>query len=89
MYEVTIIRVPRLRRMSLRVVPQGGLVVRASKRISDREIDQFVIKNSGWIEKQKKHLSGFTPLTTLQIESLRLEAKKFLPERTKILAQEL
>lgn len=55
--EVKIIRVPRLRRMSLRVHPTGEIIVRASKRISESEIQSFVTKNTHWIEKQKTHQS--------------------------------
>lgn len=49
-----IIRVPRLRRMSLRVMPTGDLLIRAPKRVSEREIHAFIEKNTAWIEKQKK-----------------------------------
>lgn len=86
---VTIIRVPRLRRMSLRVLPTGEIVVRASKRISEREIQAFVTKNTAWIEKQKKHQSGFIPLSADQLTELRLLAKSYLPHRTMELAQDL
>lgn len=55
--EAKIIRVPRLRRMSLRVEPSGEIVVRAPKRLSDREIHAFILKNTRWIEKQKSHQS--------------------------------
>jgi len=50
----TLIRVPRLRRMSLRVEHTGEIVVRASRSISEREIHSFIEKNTAWIEKQKK-----------------------------------
>ena len=87
--EVKIIRVPRLRRMSMRVHPTWEVVVRASKRISESEIQSFVTKNTRWIEKQKTHQSGFTPLTQTELLELRKLAKSFLPHRTMELAREL
>lgn len=86
---VSITRVPRLRRMSLRVNPVGEIVVRAWRKISDREIHAFITKNAKWIQKQKSRMSGFIPLTTEQLRELRASAKKFLPERTQILADKL
>lgn len=86
---VHVIRVPRLRRMSLRVQLTGEIVVRAPMRISEREIRTFVIKNTAWIEKQKKHQSGFIPLSKEQLAELRLLAKSYLPHRTMELAGEL
>jgi predicted metal-dependent hydrolase len=52
----SLIRVPRLRRMTLRVRPTGEVVVRAPKRVSDREIASFVQQHTAWIEKQRKKL---------------------------------
>ena len=87
--EVKIIRVPRLRRMSMRVHPTWEVVVRASKRISESEIQSFVTKNTHWIEKQKTHQSWFIPLTQAELLELRQLAKSFLPHRTMELAQDL
>lgn len=86
---VTIIRVARLRRMSLRVQPTGEIVVRASKRVSEREIHAFIEKNTTWIEKQKKSHSDLIPVTSNQLEELRLLAKSYLSHRTMELAEEL
>ena|GEM_PF-1318546 len=56
MSNFSLIRVPRLRRMTLSVKPTGDIVVRAPKRVSDREIASFVQQHTGWIEKQRKKL---------------------------------
>lgn len=85
----SLIRVPHLRRMTLRVQPGGEIVVRAPKRLSDREIHAFILKNTRWIEKQKSHHSWFTPLTQSQLSELRHLAKSYLPHRTMELASEL
>ena len=51
-----IIRSPRLRRMSLRVKPNGEIIVRAPKRIAEREIHDFVKKHEAWITKQQSKM---------------------------------
>lgn len=84
-----IIRVPRLRRMSLRVMPTGDLLIRAPKRVSEREIHAFIEKNTAWIEKQKKRSAWFRPITASELHELRILAKSYLPHRTMELAQEL
>ena len=84
----TLIQVPRLRRMSLRVTPEG-IVVRAGRRVSERAVQEFVQKNTAWIEKQQSKLSAFRPLTDAEVLELRVEAKKFLPRRVEELAQKL
>ncbi|MCB9806351.1 DUF45 domain-containing protein [Candidatus Peribacteria bacterium] len=89
MPEVTITRVPHLRRMSLRVMPTGELVIRAPKRVSDREIHSFIASHHGWIEKQKKHQAQLVPITATYLEELRQLAKAYLPHRTMELALEL
>ena len=78
-----------LRRMSLRVLPTGEIVVRAPKRLSDREIEDFVEKNTDWIAKQKKSHVGLQPLSKDQLAELQILAKSYLPHRTMELALEL
>lgn len=85
----TLIRVPKLRRMSLRVQSQRGVVVHAPMRTSENVIDSFVEKNIDWIQKQRKKQSAYIPLTRLELEDLARRAKKTLPERTRVLAERL
>ena len=87
--EFTLIRVPRLRRMSLRVLPTGEIVVRAPQRVSEREANSFVLDHTVWIEKQKKAHGDLVPLTSEELEELRHLAKSYLPHRTMELAHEL
>lgn len=89
MEDFTLIRVPRLRRMSLRVYPTGEIVVRAPKRISEREIRTFVEEHKGWIEKQKKSHESMRPLAQSELAELRALAKSYLPHRTMELAEDL
>lgn len=85
---IIISRIPCLRRMTLRVRPTGEVVVRAPKRVSEREIQAFVTKNTKWIEKQKNKQSLYRPLTKEEIHELRTLAKSFLPHRTMELAMQ-
>lgn len=89
MTNFTLIRVPRLRRMSLWVKPTGEIIVRAPKRISNREIHLFVEKHTSWIEKQKSHQSKLTPISSKELSELRMLAISYLPHRTMELAQDL
>lgn len=87
--DFTIIRVPRLRRMSLRVQPTGEIVVRAPKSSSEKYIRDFVADHTAWIEKQIKAHSNLVPLTQSELTELRELAKSYLPHRTMELAHEL
>lgn len=81
-----IIRVPRLRRMSLRVKPTGEALVRAPMRVSLGEIRRFLAEHESWIDKQRKNHAKLVPLSRERLLYLRAEAKKFLPERVRALA---
>lgn len=85
----TLIRVPKLRRMSLRVQSQRDILVRAPMRTSDRTVELFVEKNYDWIQKQRKKQANYIAITRPELEDLKKRAKKFLPERTRVLADRL
>lgn len=80
------IRVARLRRLSLRVEPGGDIVVRAPKRVSDAAIAKFVIEQQDWIKKQKTHMDVLVPLSEEELDHFKKRAKIFLPERVRELA---
>lgn len=76
---VHIIRVTRLRRMSLRVKPTGEAVVRAPMRVNLAEIRRFVAEHEAWIAKQRKSHAALVPLSSETLAYLREQAKKILP----------
>lgn len=76
---IYIVRVPRLRRMSLRVKPTGEAVVRAPMRVSLAEIRRFVGEHEAWIEKQRRGHASLIPLSRETLDYLRDQAKKILP----------
>lgn len=50
--EYTVKRSSR-RTLSLEILPEGGVLVRAPSSVSDRQIAEFVERYSGWIEKKR------------------------------------
>lgn len=86
-HSVVVIRVPRLRRMSMRVQSGGEVVVRAPKRISDTAIQKFVTEKNTWIQKQIAHMNTLVPLSRETVLELKKRAKDFLPDRVQYLAK--
>lgn len=84
---ISVIRVPRLRRLSLRVEPGGEIVVRAPKSISDAVISKFVTEQTAWIQKQKNRMDDLKPLSAQEIQTLKKLAKMYLPLRVSELAE--
>jgi predicted metal-dependent hydrolase len=84
---ISVIRIPRLRRLSLRVEPGGEIVVRAPKSISDAAISKFVTEQTAWIQKQKNRMDDLKPLSAQEIQELKKLAKIYLPLRVSELAE--
>lgn len=76
---IYITRVPRLRRMSLRVKPTGEILVRAPLRVTLSEIRRFVSEHEKWIAKQRQNHASLVPLSRDALLSFRREAKQILP----------
>ena len=82
----------RIRRSSRKTIAieitPDGLLVRAPKRASQREIDRVIEKNRGWIEKHMRQVrekqaeaADAGPLTAEDIRRLAGEAKEYIPGR--------
>jgi predicted metal-dependent hydrolase len=84
---VSVIRVPRLRRLSLRVEPGGEIVVRAPRRVSDAAIRRFVQDQQEWIQKQKKRMEALVPISQTELQEFKKTAKIYLPKRVAELAE--
>ena len=73
------------RSLSLEVTPELTLLVRAPERLPRREIDAFVARHEGWIaehlERQRRRLAAYPPVTPEEERELRRRAKAELPER--------
>ncbi len=71
-----------------------GFIIRAPKRATDTEVDEFLNQHKRWIEKQnqriEKHnekVSKIKPLTDDEISELKLKAEKLVLERVAYYAE--
>lgn len=80
------------RSISVEIKPDG-ILVRAPKRMSRREIDRFLVEKQEWIEKHRKNmqerqklLAQLPPYTEEEIHALVQKAKVVIPQRVKYYA---
>ena len=90
--DYTLVR-SRRKTLAIEVTREGNLVVRAPLRCPQKTIDSFVAGRRDWIEaalqRQSQRLAAHPPLTESEIESLRQQAKAYLPGRVAIWAQRM
>lgn len=87
----------RSKRKSVSIeIKNGEVLVRAPKRLKDKEIEKFILIKKLWIEKhlekykdRQEKLKDLTPFSDEEIKSFTLEAKKIIPERVKFYAEKL
>ena len=90
-WKVTVIRSDR-KTMSLEIKPDGSLVVRAPRRLPEREIQRFLREKSPWIEKTLTKVENVNrageeaPLSPEDIHALADRALKEIPPRVKAFA---
>ncbi|MBQ6266716.1 MAG: M48 family metallopeptidase [Clostridia bacterium] len=90
--EYRIIRSDR-KSVALQVRPEG-LIVRAPKRMSDRQIKAFVESRSDWIaahtaKMQAAQQAAVQPLTDAEIRALAAQARREIPPRVAYYASRL
>ena len=80
------------RSLGLEVNPEG-IIIRAPLNASNADIDMFIAKHKGWIEKhlkkvaeKQKELEQLEPLTMEDIRVLADKALKVIPERVRYYA---
>lgn len=85
---IQILHSPR-KTISLEITP-NGLLVRAPRRMSDREINAFLNEKHTWIEKhwqimqeRQKSMNQLPPFTEEEIRALAEKALIVIPERVK------
>ena len=83
----------RRKTLAIEVTREGAVVVRAPLRCPQKTIDSFVAGRRDWIEaalqRQSQRLAAHPPLTESELESLRQQAKAYLPGRVAIWAQRM
>lgn len=85
------VRIIYSKRKSISVeLKMDGIVVRAPKGTSRREIDGFLVEKQDWISKhwkriqeQKQQLEQIQPFTVEEIKELAQRAKEVIPEKVK------
>ena len=70
------------RTLSLELRPDGQVVVRAPRSVSEAEVAAWVASKEGWLNKQRERLSSLPPPPTEeQIRSWRCQAEREIPAR--------
>ena len=68
--------------ISLQITPEGNLVVRCPKRMTNAEVEKFVCSKGKWIESHlAKRPPVVEPFTESEMKDLAARAKKIIPER--------
>ncbi len=77
----------------IQIKADGSVIVRAPRKMSDREIDRFVCEKQEWIERAqakvreaKERVGNDEPLKYEDIEALADKALEYIPERVKYFA---
>ena len=72
------------------------VIVRAPRRMSEREINKFVLAHSNWIEEHlrraalsKEKLADIDPMSPDEISELAARAAEYIPSRVAIYAERL
>ena len=93
-WQVTVIRSDR-KTLSLQIWPDGTLVVRAPRRLPQREIRHFLDEKSDWIERTLEKVMEANaageeaPLTSEDIQALAEQALQSIPPRVEHWAQQM
>ena len=93
-WKAAVIRSDR-KTLSLQVKPDGTLVVRAPRRLPQKEIDRFLEEKSEWIErtlekvKETNAAGEEAPLGSTDIHALAEQALRELPSRVRFWAGKL
>ena len=83
----TLIRSSR-KTIALEIRPDGSVVVRAPKRMSDRTVREFVASKENWLwtRLQKYTRPALPPLTEQELKELKQRAKEYLSHRAALYA---
>ena len=84
----TLIRSSR-RTISIEITPEGSLLVRAPRRLSDRAVREFVLSREHWIREKLARVENrprLPKLTKEELEALKQRAKEYLPGRVALYA---
>jgi len=90
------IKKSRRRSISLSLMPDGSLLVKAPYGISEATVKEFILLKKGWIEKHlkkqecdKQRARDMGLLSAEDLRRIRKDAKKIIPERVEFWAKKL
>lgn len=82
------IKKSRRRSISIGIMPDGSLLVKAPYGISEASVKEFILLKKGWIEKHlkkqecdKQRARNMGLLSAEDLRRIRKDAKKIIPER--------
>lgn len=93
-YEIEVIRSKR-KTVALEIKRDLRLILRAPEKMRAKDIDAFINKNRGWIDKhmasmrqklEKENQIPLEPFTKKQLEALKEQAKEILKEKAEYYA---
>ena len=93
-WKVTVVRSDR-KTLSLQIKPDGSLLVRAPRKLPDREIQRFLREKSDWIEKNLSKVENANragaeaPLSMEDIQALADRALREIPARVREFAAQM
>ena len=67
--------------ISIRITPEGEILVRAPRSMPVADIRRFVESKAGWIEKHLSARTPVQPLTTTELQKLASRALTIIPKR--------
>ena len=82
----------RRRTLSLQVLPNGQVLVKAPLLLGKKQIDAFVERKTPWLEKQLHRLAereNLPPFSAEELAKLKRQAKAVIPERAAYFAQKM
>ena len=84
----TLIRSSR-KTVSLEITPEGKLLVRSPRRLSERAIREFLMSKESWIREKLAKIESrprLPKLTQEELEALKQRAREYLPGRVALYA---
>lgn len=84
----TLIRSQR-KTVSIRILTDGSLLVRAPMRLSKKAIDQFVDAKANWIQKHTLPVGDIDKLSPEELSMLTQKAKELIPVRVSLWAERM
>ncbi len=81
-------RHPRAKNYKITLKPDGRILVTIPNFGTQRKAEAFLASKQDWIAAQQAKRPPVPPLSAVEIERLRAEAKSYIPQRVAVLADQ-